>query len=43
MMILRMEEFARDDVNQMEVEEKILLFAGIRNPVVIERKKQVKV
>ena len=42
LMILRIEEFAGDDANQTEVEEKILLFAGISNPVVKDRENQVK-
>ena len=42
MMILRIEEFAGDDANQTEVEEKILLFAGISKPVLKERDRQVK-
>jgi len=42
MMILRIEDFAGDDANQTEVEEKILLFAGLTNPVLKERKRQVK-
>jgi len=42
MMILKFEDFAGDDANQTEVEEKILLFAGLTNPVLKERKRQVK-
>lgn len=42
MMILRIEEFAGDDANQTEVEEKILLFAGLTSPVLKERERQVK-
>ena len=41
-MILRFEDFAGDDANQTKVQEDILSFAGISNPILKDQKRQVK-
>ena len=41
-MILRFEDFAGDGANQTKVQEDILSFAGISNPILKDQKRQVK-